>query len=124
MPTLGIDCADQFRQGNASPAGDFLQSLPECIFETNTRFVASGHDRALDDERFHDATSAVGVRLFSQSMKLREKKDSATLAALRLRHDRNGFARNHREQQKESQLCDIERIRNIQAKLRRKAEVR
>jgi len=39
-------------------------------------------------------------------------------------HDCNGFARNHREQQKESQLRDIERIRNIKAELRRKAEVR
>src|SRR5262249_57393875 len=44
--------------------------------------------------------------------------------ALVLRHDRNGFARNHREHQKESQLRDIERIRNKNAELRRKAEVR
>jgi hypothetical protein len=35
--------------------------------------------------------------------------------ALVLRHDRNGLARNHREQQKESQLRDIERIRNKKA---------
>src|SRR5215831_14693755 len=44
--------------------------------------------------------------------------------ALVPRHDRNGLARNHREQQKESQLRDIERIRNKKAELRRKAEVR
>src|SRR5262249_48178350 len=43
--------------------------------------------------------------------------------ALVPRHDRNGLARNHREQQKESQLRDIERIRNKKAELRRKAEV-
>src|SRR5262249_25786505 len=43
--------------------------------------------------------------------------------ALVLRHDRNGLARNQREQQKESQLRDIERIRNKKAELRRKAEV-
>src|SRR5262249_61890365 len=42
--------------------------------------------------------------------------------AIVLRHDRNGLARNHREQQTESQLRDIERIRNKKAELRRKAE--
>src|SRR5262245_39228081 len=41
--------------------------------------------------------------------------------ALVPRHDRNGLARNHRKQQKESQLRDIERIRNKGAELRRKA---
>jgi hypothetical protein len=41
-----------------------------------------------------------------------------------LRHDRNGFARDHREHQKEFQLRDIERIRNKKAELRGKAEVR
>src|SRR5262245_28484770 len=56
MLAIGIDRADQFRQGNVSSAIDFLRSLPECIFETNTRFVASGHDRTLGDERFHDHT--------------------------------------------------------------------
>src|SRR6516162_7604356 len=54
MPALGIDRADQFRQGSVSPASDFLQPLPECIFETNARLVASDHDRALDDQRFHE----------------------------------------------------------------------
>src|SRR6516225_3921202 len=28
--------------------------VPECIFETNARLVASDHDRALDDQRFHE----------------------------------------------------------------------
>ena len=46
------------------------------------------------------------------------------LVTLVPRHDRSGLARNHREQQKESQLRDIERIRNKKAELRRKAEVR
>src|SRR5215472_14205843 len=43
--------------------------------------------------------------------------------AIVLGHDRNGLARNQREQQKESQLRDIERIRNKKAELWRKAEV-
>ena len=47
---LGIDRGDQFRQGSVSPASDFFEPLPECIFETNARFVASDYDRAL----FHD----------------------------------------------------------------------
>src|SRR5262244_374351 len=52
------------------------------------------------------------------------RREGAPCHALVPRHDRKGFARNHREQQKESQLRDIERIRNKKAELRRKAEVR
>src|SRR5262249_23759669 len=34
-------------------AHDLLQADPECILEAHARFVASDHDRALDDRRFH-----------------------------------------------------------------------
>src|SRR5262249_702613 len=37
-------------------ARDLLQPVPECILETHARFVASDHDRALDDPRFHEDT--------------------------------------------------------------------
>src|SRR5437667_10800523 len=37
-------------------AHDLLQPVPECILEAYARFVASDHDRALDDRRFHEDT--------------------------------------------------------------------
>src|SRR5262249_39634928 len=35
---------------------DLLQPVPECVLEAHARFVASHHDRALDDRRFHEDT--------------------------------------------------------------------
>jgi hypothetical protein len=60
VPTLRIDRLDQLRQRNVSPAGDFLQPVPECIFDTNTRFVARDYDTSPGDQRFHDNTP-IGV---------------------------------------------------------------
>jgi hypothetical protein len=37
-----------------SVSGDFLQRLPERIFETDACFVASNDDGPLDDKRLHD----------------------------------------------------------------------
>src|SRR5215467_6904554 len=70
MTPPGIDRGDQLRQGHVSPAGDFLQALPECIFETNTRFVAGGHDGALGDQRFHDDTPACCSKCVTSNEKI------------------------------------------------------
>src|SRR5215468_643484 len=50
---MSIDFGDQLRQGHVPLAHDLLQPVPECILEAHARFVASDHDRALDDRRFH-----------------------------------------------------------------------
>jgi len=56
---LSIDFGDQLRQVHVPLARDFLQPVPECILEAHARFVATDHDRALEDQRFHEDTPFV-----------------------------------------------------------------
>ena len=44
--------------------------VPECIFETNARLVASDHDRALDDQRFHDDAPACCSKFVTSEQKI------------------------------------------------------
>ena len=53
MLAVGIDGRHHFRQGDVAIGCDLLQSLPECIFETDAGLVTRNDDRTLDDERLH-----------------------------------------------------------------------
>jgi hypothetical protein len=44
MFAIAIDRTDQCRNGHAALAGDFLKTVPELVFEADTRFVARNDD--------------------------------------------------------------------------------
>jgi hypothetical protein len=41
---IAIDRTDQRRNGHAPLAGDFLKTVPELVFEADTRFVTRNDD--------------------------------------------------------------------------------
>ena len=44
MFATAIDRTDHRRNGHAPLAGDFLKTVPELVFEADTRFVARNDD--------------------------------------------------------------------------------
>src|SRR5262249_32479871 len=48
-----VDGRNDLGQGHAARPGDFLQRLPERVFEANAGLVTGNDDRALDDRGFH-----------------------------------------------------------------------
>ena len=51
---IGVDRGDQIGQGHIAVVGDFLEALPERIFETDARLVAPDNDGSLDHRIFLD----------------------------------------------------------------------
>ena len=46
MLPIGVDRADQLRQGHVALAGDLLQAVPELVFKADARLVACDDNRA------------------------------------------------------------------------------
>ena len=49
-----VDLCDYIRQRRLLGTRDFLQTSPERIFEADAGLVPGNHDRALDDQGFHE----------------------------------------------------------------------
>ena len=56
-------------------AGDFLECLPELIFEADARFVTSNDNRPLDDRGFHPSLGqpTVFARLGPRRLRRRDR---------------------------------------------------
>src|SRR5450759_4176744 len=66
MAAIGVDRGHQIGQRYLAAAGDFLQALPERVFQTDAGLVARDHDRAFDNRRFH-RPSPLSIRCRSRS---------------------------------------------------------
>ena len=53
VAAVGIDRRHKLGQSEAAIVGDFLEALPERVFETDAGLVSSDNDGALDNRRFH-----------------------------------------------------------------------
>jgi hypothetical protein len=51
MFATAIDRADQRRNSHAALAGNLLKTVPELVFDTDTRFVARNDDLAFQSRR-------------------------------------------------------------------------